>query len=295
VIAADGPGGEAPGPRHAIHKVDGHCVHLISAGPREAVPAVLLHGGGFDDAGVSWGALIGPLSARRAVVAPDWPGYGKSAPRGDCDGLAALVAWLERFLDALGIDRADLCGLSMGGGAALLLALERPERVRDLVLVSPYGIAPRAPLHPLSFLASRLALDGPIRALMRTGRIPSRLVAGTMFRDASRLDAALAAEVRAAAIGTPGLSTFARFLRAEVGASGMRTVLLPRLPTLSTPTLIVHGRHDPLIAVASIEAAAAAIPDCRLVLLDTGHFTPREDPDGVNDAVVAFLTRRGPA
>jgi pimeloyl-ACP methyl ester carboxylesterase len=62
---------------HTWLEVDGLRIHCFVAGQTSS-PIILLHGGGLDSASISWGAEIGPLSARHRVFAPDLPGYGES-------------------------------------------------------------------------------------------------------------------------------------------------------------------------------------------------------------------------
>ncbi len=94
-------------------------------------PAILLLHAGVADHRM-WQFQIGPLAAQHRVVAWDAPGFGKSilAP-GEFSDAQAIVD----LMDALEIDRADLVGCSMGGAAAIRVALTTPDRVRSLVLV----------------------------------------------------------------------------------------------------------------------------------------------------------------
>src|SRR5262249_52740667 len=106
--------------------VAGLRVHYLESG--QGPPLVLLHGGAVDAAGFSFHATIPALADRFRVLAPDWPGYGESASPPAPWGLADHVGFVEHFLDATGVARASLVGLSLGGGAALGLALDHPAR-----------------------------------------------------------------------------------------------------------------------------------------------------------------------
>lgn len=97
------------------------------------VPLVLVHG--FGGSRHDWTPLLDALPADRVIVAYDQRGFGDSSategvPFSHANDLLAL-------LDALEIERADLCGMSLGGATVLNFALSHPERVRRLVLVSP--------------------------------------------------------------------------------------------------------------------------------------------------------------
>jgi pimeloyl-ACP methyl ester carboxylesterase len=98
-----------------------------------AAPLVLVHG--FGGSHHDWEPMLDALPADRAIIAYDQRGFGDShAEEGTsfshADDLLAL-------LDALEIERADLCGMSLGGATVLHFALDHPERVRRLVLISP--------------------------------------------------------------------------------------------------------------------------------------------------------------
>jgi pimeloyl-ACP methyl ester carboxylesterase len=139
----------APPPSRFV-RVDGMDVHYRDEGPT-AVPragaptVVLLHGMGASLH--TWDAWTAALRDSLRVVRLDLPGYGLTGPfpAGDYRN-AAYVAFLDRFLTAVGVGRASLAGNSMGGEIAWRFAAAHPARVERLVLVDaagyPYGEAP---------------------------------------------------------------------------------------------------------------------------------------------------------
>lgn len=172
--------------------------------------------------------------------------------------------------DALGIDRAHIVGVSMGGMIAQIMAAEHPDRVKSFVsLISTTG-------NP--------ALPGPepkvLRALIRRRRRsdPARAVQETM--DFLRL------------IGSPGYPTSDSELRAKVERAiarcyypqGFTRQLLaiqtagdrrPMLRRICAPTLVLHGAEDPFIPSAAGEDTAANIPGARLrIIPGIGHDLP---------------------
>jgi len=115
--------------------------HAVTAGKRDAPALVLLHGSASNLLG--WGGAI-PIYARDfRVVAPDVPGEaGRSAdvrPSWDNDD---YVLWLDGLLEALGIGKAALLGISLGGWIAAKYAAHRKERVSRIALLAPGGISP---------------------------------------------------------------------------------------------------------------------------------------------------------
>src|SRR6266487_4052820 len=97
----------------------------------DGVPVVLLHPG-VGDSRVR--DLVVPELSGHRVVRYDVRGYGRSAPP---TAEFSLVEDLTTVLDQLGLEQVVLVGCSMGGGTAIGLALEQPERVRGLVLLCP--------------------------------------------------------------------------------------------------------------------------------------------------------------
>jgi pimeloyl-ACP methyl ester carboxylesterase len=158
-------------------------------GPAGAPPLVLLHGLG--DGAASWDGVAPAFARGWRVYAPDLRGHGRSDRPGDYS-VELMEADLLGFLDALGLDRVDLIGHSMGGLVGYLLAGDQPERVRRLILEDVAALRPReraAPDRPpgaLPFdwemvLAIRRQINDPDPAwLGRPGRIsaPTLVIAG---------------------------------------------------------------------------------------------------------------------
>jgi pimeloyl-ACP methyl ester carboxylesterase len=148
--------------------VDGIRVHCLTAGGAGS-PVVLLHGGGIDSASFTYGHIIRPLSTgAHRFLAPDWPGYGQSDNPNLDYTMDFYVGFLGRLLDALGLERASLVGISMGGGAALGFALRSPQRLEKLVLVDSYGLGSGVPWGRLGYLMVRVPfVDKLTYALLR--------------------------------------------------------------------------------------------------------------------------------
>ena len=275
--------------RHLTLPGGGRAAWLETEGPG-AVPLVLLHGGGFDHAGLSWGPALARLEGRVRLLAPDLPGYGESTALGPVQTIPDLAGWVLDWMDGAGIGACDLGGLSMGGGAALWLALEHPERVRRLIPVASYGMMARAPFHGLAHRAGRWKSRAfAYRAAARSDRLARIGLRLFGYADASRITAETVAELREVARIQAGRQSFSAFLKGEIERRHTTTNLTDRLPDITQPTLLIHGTRDPLVPVLNARDAAATIPDCRYLELDAAHWPIREHPDETAAAIADFL------
>jgi pimeloyl-ACP methyl ester carboxylesterase len=216
---------------------------------------------GFDASGtpnLAWGAL------RYFLHLPVPSIYSLADMAGDCVAV----------LDALGIDRAHVCGASMGGMIAQHVAAARPERVSQLTLMMTTSGARRLPQPSLKVRAALLdqrggnaeGVDAEVARLMH---LFSLIGSPAYPPDAEELRDRLGASVRRA--WRPG--GVARQLVA-VAADGDRTPLLSRI---SAPTHIVHGAADPLVPVAAAHDLHAKIAGSTLEIIDgMGHDLPAQ-------------------
>ncbi len=270
--------------------VEGRRVGYVDEGPRDAaMPVVLLHGGGFDHAELTWRLTVRDLRHRFRLVVPDLPGYGESQGFGGPHDLPRLGRWLVAFMDRIGLDRADVAGVSMGGGMALWLALEHPDRVRRVVPVGAYGLMARVPMHPLAVAAARAGGLRLAYAIAGRSRLVARIGLAAAYHDPSQVTARTVDELMAVARDQAGRRSFDGFLAAEMTPGGLRSDLRSRLPGIAAPVLLVHGTADRIVPIRHARAAARAIQGARLLELPTGHWPMRERPATFNPALAAFL------
>ena len=275
--------------------VDGRRVTCVDTGPASGtgpgVPLVCLHGAGFDHAELTWRLTAASLRARRRVIVPDLPGYGGSEALPGAQDLAALGAWVLAFLDAAGLERVDLAGVSMGGGMALWVAIRAPARVRRLVPVCAYGLMPRANHHRLAWLAWQAGAMGlAYRAAAISPRL-ARLGLALSYGDPDRVSAKAVQELRRTARDQARRRSFDAFLAAEMNWQGLKSDLTPDLGRITAPTLLIAGRQDRLVPAQHLRRARERIADCRYLGLPTGHWPMRERPDLFNPALAGFLAR----
>jgi pimeloyl-ACP methyl ester carboxylesterase len=271
-------------------------VYLELHGPEGGRPVVLIHG--FGSSLHSWRKVAPGLAAAGfRVLALDLPGFGYSerptaAAAYAPEAQAALVAEvLELLAVELGADpdggpgsgAVDLVGHSFGGGVALTLAANRPERVRSLVLVDStlptHSRARRSDLpfyRPLVYLLIRTV--GLRRAFVRAALERS-------FHDDSLVTRELVDAYRSRLL-----------LRGPAGAYRSLTAPIPRvrlavdLAAIARPALVVWGEEDALIPARAGRRAAERLPDARFVALPAcGHIPMEECPEALLEVLSGFL------
>ena len=197
------------------------------------------------------------------------------------------------LLDALGLDRADVVGNSMGGRVALEVGLRHPERVGRLGLLAPSLAWLRArPWAPLLRLVPP-QLGAPAADAARRGRGASCAASSRAPRTAGRRPAWTSSCGRTSPrAGRAAFYAAARgiYLEEPHGRDGFWT----RLPELQPPALFVWGRRDRLVPLAFAGHVRRALPDAEHLELDCGHVPQLERPRATHDALRRFLVRGAP-
>lgn len=264
-------------------------VRVLRGGGPGATPVVLVHGGGPDNAAISWFEVFGELARSRPVLAPDLPGFGHTdgVP---VDGSPAAMADLA--VAVAGARPAVWIGVSMGGDVVLNVALRHPGAVAGLVAVASGGLAAYAGnrvLHPLAGLACRLPDAVLLPALRLANRFTGAAVRAMVHDPASVPPAVRAEMVRES---RRALTGYLRYNQATVGPWRMRNDLSGRVAGIRAPALFVHGLQDRLVDPRDSLRAAAAMPDARAVLLDgCGHWVQIEARDRFLAELGPFLRR----
>ena len=271
--------------------VAGKPMFVAETGSGSAV--VMLHGGGPGASGVSnYSRNIDALAERYRVIAPDMPGYGRSAKGVDqSDPFGYLADMIRGLLDELGIATAHLIGNSYGGAAALRLALDTPHRVGKLVLMGPGGIGTTraAPTAGLKSLLSYYGGDGPSRDKLEAFIRNYLVYDGASVRD-DLIDLRYTASIDPEVVANPPL-------RRPSGPMVLRTLWRMdltrdrRLVRLQTPTLVLWGRDDKVNRPAGGPMLANLMPNAELVMTSrTGHWMQWERADLFNRLVSDFLS-----
>jgi pimeloyl-ACP methyl ester carboxylesterase len=266
----------------------GERIAYLDEGSGEAI--VLLHG--IAGSSETWRSLIGPLSRKYRVVAPDLLGHGNSTkPRTDYS-LGALSVLIRDVLTELGITRATLVGHSLGGGICMQIVYQHPEYVQRLVLINSGGLGPDVglPLRLASLPGAELVL--PIIAAKRL-LAPGERVWSLMRKAGieSRRGEEMWRHYRSLSDG-PTRQAFLRTVRGVIDHRGQAVSALNRLNSRTDfPVMAIWGDRDAMIPVAHAYAAQQVRPDVRLeVLTDVGHFPHAERPAEVAELIEDFIT-----
>jgi pimeloyl-ACP methyl ester carboxylesterase len=268
--------------------IHGHRVTYRTAG--EGPVLLLLHG--IAGSSATWGDVMPWLAERYCVVAPDLLGHGGSAkPRGDYS-LGAYASGVRDLMGVLGHEHATVVGHSLGGGVAMQLAYQFPERCERLVLVSSGGLG--RDVHAILRAAALPGAEWVLPLLCRPGlRDAVDAVARTLGKVGIRAGADLDEMWRAfCSLGdADAREAFVHTLRTIIDPGGQRVHAGDRLYLASEiPTLLVWGDQDPMIPVEHGRTAHAAIAGSRLeVFPHAGHFPHRDDPRRFVEVLLEFL------
>jgi pimeloyl-ACP methyl ester carboxylesterase len=210
-----------------------------------------------------------------------WPGDGYTLADMANDGMAVL--------DAAGVDRAHVAGVSMGGMIVQRMAIDHPERVLSMTsIMSAPGAEGTLMSTPEASAVLNVAPPDPtadFEAFVAHGMKNARTIGSPGYPwDDTALRARVEAEYRRA-FNPPGVAR----QRAAIMADGDRT---PALRNLKIPAMVLHGADDPLVQLIGGEATAAAIPGAELrVIAGMGHDLPPGLYDTVIDAICGAASR----
>jgi pimeloyl-ACP methyl ester carboxylesterase len=273
-------------------EIDGIPVNYVDVGSGDEDPVVLVHGLGGQ--WQNWLENIPRLAVDRRVVAMDLPGFGLTPePENEKISISGYGRCVNALCDKLGLGEVDLVGNSMGGYVAAEVAIQFPERVSRLVLVSAAGISSaetlQAPILTFGRIATAIATNSAARHRTLAARPLTRHASlALVARHPRLLKADLAYEGFFKGAGKPG---FNGALRASLDYD-----FRDRLPEVKVPTLIVWGERDSIIPVRDADEFERLIEDSRKVVMkDTGHISMAERPQAFNDMLVEFLAETGPA
>ncbi len=275
-------------------RLHGHRVAYRMAGEGPAI--LLIHG--ITSNSDTWDRVFELLAEDHTVIAPDLIGHGESAkPRGDYS-MGAYASGLRDLCAAIGVDSATFVGHSLGGGIAMQMAYQFPERCERLVLVSSGGLGRE--VSPLLRAATLPGSELVIPLLFKAGLIGAgRGVGGLLGRLGLKpgTDVEEIARGWASLADVEAMSAFVHTLRASVDPGGQRVDARDRLYLAGEgPCMIFWGERDPIIPIAHGEEAHELIPGSSLhVFPQAGHFPHREEPVRFAMELSDFIASTDPA
>jgi pimeloyl-ACP methyl ester carboxylesterase len=261
--------------------IDGVRIHYQEKG--NGTPLVLIHG--YTSSTYSWKDVFQPLSQNFRVIAVDLKGFGFSGkPDGDYSRRAQAIL-IGHLLEFLKIDKAWLCGNSMGAEVALNLALVNPERVAGLILIDSAGIDV-----PGSGSLAPKYLQIPVvgRVLTALALRSNKLVRQGLEK--SFYDPAKVTDERVANYYRPLQTRGGQLAAVRARTQSAQFPIEQDLGRINLPTLIIWGAADKLIPLAAGRKLNSLIKDSQLVIFDNcGHLPQEEMPERVVDEIMRFL------
>lgn len=259
----------------------GATFHYDDVGPSTGLPVLLIHGHPFNR--TLWAPQAKALAeAGYRAVTPDLRGYGRSSVTRGKVFLSDFADDLAALLDHLGIERAVVGGVSMGGQITMELQRRHPHRVRALVLSDT-----SAPAETDEGKAFR-------------NRLADRLLAEGMDGYASEVIDKMLAAYNVTAM--PALADRVLGMMRATDPHGAAAALRGRaerpdyrdtLEAVRVPVLIVVGADDVYTPVADAEAIRALVPHATTAVIDrAGHLPGAEQPESFNAVLLDFLTSR---
>jgi pimeloyl-ACP methyl ester carboxylesterase len=258
----------------------------------EGDPLVFVHGLLVD--GRLWRNVVPPLAGTHRCIVPDWPlgshhrplaPYADRSPR----GTAHLIA---DFLDVLELEDVTIVANNTGGAISQILASERPERLRALVLTNCDCLENFLPplLRPLQWLAYVPGAYWLFARLARSARVRRSKLAYGMLSHAripDELTAAWAAPLGDRAVRADMVATLKAIDSRDTLAAAARLAAHP------LPTLLAWAPEDFTFPVRFAERLAAMIPGAQLERIEGSRaFVPEDQPARLAQVIAAFLARQ---
>jgi pyruvate dehydrogenase E2 component (dihydrolipoamide acetyltransferase) len=256
----------AEGPQNRKVEVDGRQINYLKLGSAEGVPIILVHGYGADLN--SWMFNQPQLAESHTTYALDLPGHGESDKKVSEGSVAEFADAVAGFMDALHIERAHLVGQSLGGAILLQLAVDHPEKVASLMLISSAGLGADINMpYVEAFIGAtgRKDLKPELEKLFADPQLVSRDMINNVLKY-KRMD---------------GVDQALRMIAAKSFAGGKQsTVLREQLARIKSPVQIVCGAQDQIIPAKHAEGLGANIKV--RIIPEAGHMPHMEAAGEVN-------------
>ncbi|MBW5483859.1 alpha/beta fold hydrolase [Streptomyces bambusae] len=258
--------------------VNGTALRYDDHGPADGLPVLLVHGHPFNRS--MWRPQVEALTrAGHRAVTPDLRGYGESEVVPGTTAFAEFADDLAALLDHLGIDRAVIGGVSMGGQITMEFQRTHPGRVRALILcdTSP---APEleAGKEARRAMADRLLAEGMAGY---ADEVIDKMIAPYNVTAQPETAAHVLGMMR---------TTDPRGAAAALRGRAERPSYLGTLAATDVPVLVVVGADDTYTTVADTQTWTPVLPQADVIVIEgAGHLPNLEQPETVNTALLHFL------
>lgn len=242
-----------------------------------SIPVIFLHGFPFDKS--MWKGQLDTLKSSNRVIACDIRGFGKSTDEKTLLSIDLFGNDLVAFMDKLNIDKAILCGLSMGGYIALHVLKRFPERFEALILSDTQCIADTAEVKENRYKAiEQINLDG-------AAAFNEKFIKSVFHPDSLTNKIELVENLRSIVFANSK-----EIITAGLTALAERSETCSSLKAIRIPTLIICGREDKVTPLGQSEYMHGHIEGASLKIIDNaGHVSNLEQPEEFNKHLLDFL------
>jgi len=243
---------------------------------RGSGPVLLfIHGFPFDR--TMWIAQLAGLAKIRTAVAVDLRGHGLSDVMTGGDFSMDLFADdVAKTLDAIGAEKADIAGLSMGGYVLFSFWRRHPERARSLIFIDTKAEADADEAKAGREKTAETAASQGMQPIYET--LASKVVGSSPSVEVQD-------KLKEMMLGTAPEVAAADALAMRDRADSTADV-----PNITVPVLWLHGEEDALMPIEGARSSAAKVPGAKFVSIPKGgHVSPMENPEAVDAAIQEFL------
>ena len=272
--------------------IDGLDLFYREAGPVDGPTVLLLHG--WPSSSHMFRDLIPKLADRFHVVAPDYPGFGFSAqPSSFAYTFDSIAALIDKFIDALGIEKLSMYVQDYGGPVGMRIATRRPELIRAIVVQNANfhveGISEA--LAPLARYWNDRSpeAEAAVRAFLAPETTKFQYTHGVEYPERVSPDAYTLDQIN---LDRPGNDAIQLALFRDYESN---LALYPQwqayLRTAKPPMLVIFGKNDPFFTPAGAEAIGRDNPNALVIPLEGGHFALEEHSGEIASQMRALADR----
>ncbi|MBK9637499.1 MAG: alpha/beta hydrolase [Bacteroidetes bacterium] len=242
------------------------------------IPIIFIHGFPFDK--LMWQTQLSLLCQDHRVIAYDVRGFGKSSIGSTQGSINLFADDLVNFMDGLKIEKAIVCGLSMGGYILLNAVIRYPQRFEAIILSDTQCIADSFETKEKRKKAISQIVAGKINDFAMG------FIATVFSEDTKKTKGEVVEKIKSTI-----LSTRAESVTATLSVLAEREDLCSSISQIAVPTLIICGEKDNVTPVEQAQFLHDTIPNSQLKIIDNaGHMSNLEQPDEFNRLVLDFLS-----